>query len=236
MSDANKRADNDPSMDDILASIRKIISDDEARAQVAANQFGQNQAPSSQGTSGQGSSGQGPSGQSTLGQTSPADVQPSQAAPAVPPRSPRANVNANREDVLLLTDLIEEQEPKLGAAGPRPTAPGQPIPLPRIDPVRASEMPQPSIEPAPDTASPLVGAVVAGVTSSAFDRLSQVVKERVPEPIATEPGPNLAGGGKTIEEVVKDMLRPMLKEWLDKNLQPMVERMVEREIVRLTRR
>jgi cell pole-organizing protein PopZ len=30
-------ADNDPSMDDILASIRKIISDDEARAQVSGN-------------------------------------------------------------------------------------------------------------------------------------------------------------------------------------------------------
>ena len=34
MSDA-KGANNDPSMDDILASIRKIISDDEARAQVS---------------------------------------------------------------------------------------------------------------------------------------------------------------------------------------------------------
>ena len=29
---------NDPSMDDILASIRKIISDDEARAQVSSQQ------------------------------------------------------------------------------------------------------------------------------------------------------------------------------------------------------
>lgn len=218
MSDANKRADNDPSMDDILASIRKIISDDEARAQVAANQAGNSQpAP---------------------GQATPAEAPASQAKPASPARGqrPNANVNSNREDVLLLTDLIEEQEPKLGAAGPRPTASAQPIPLPRIDPVRASEMPQPSVEPTPDTASPLVGAVVAGVTSSAFDRLSQVVKESVPEPIAAEPGPNLGGGGKTIEEVVKEMLRPMLKEWLDKNLQPMVERMVEREIVRLTRR
>lgn len=222
MSDANKRADNDPSMDDILASIRKIISDDEARAQVAANQPVQNQGmPSSQGTPAQGT---------------PAEVPASPGKPAGPARGPRSNGNSDREDVLLLTDLIEEQEPKLGAAGPRTTAPAQPIPLPRIDPVRASEMPQPSIEPAPDTASPLVGAVVAGVTSSAFDRLSQVVKESVPEPIAAEPGPNLGGGGKTIEEVVKEMLRPMLKEWLDKNLPPMVERMVEREIVRLTRR
>ena len=37
MSDS-KNANNDPSMDDILASIRKIISDDEARAQVSSQQ------------------------------------------------------------------------------------------------------------------------------------------------------------------------------------------------------
>ena len=37
MSDA-KGANSDPSMDDILASIRKIISDDEARTQVGNQQ------------------------------------------------------------------------------------------------------------------------------------------------------------------------------------------------------
>jgi len=37
MSDS-RNANNDPSMDDILASIRKIISDDEARAQVTSQQ------------------------------------------------------------------------------------------------------------------------------------------------------------------------------------------------------
>jgi cell pole-organizing protein PopZ len=202
-------------MDDILASIRKIISDDEARAQVAANQRG--------------------NGQGAPVQATPAEIPASQANPARGAR-PNASANPAREDVLLLTDLIEEQEPKLGAAGPRPTASAQPIPLPRIDPVRASEMPQPSVEPAPEAASPLVGAVVAGVTSSAFDRLSQVMKETGPEPSAAEAGPSPAGSGKTIEELVKEMLRPMLKDWLDRNLPPMVERMVEREIVRLTRR
>ena len=202
--DSNKT---EPSMDDILASIRKIISDDEARAQVsnAAN-----------------------------AQPGPGDLAPSDAKPASLARGTRANLG-NRDDVLLLTDLIEE--PKLGSAGPRSSDPEPPIPLPRIDPVRAAEMPQPSIDPAPESpAAPLVASVVAGVTSSAFDRLSQAVKQSVPEPAADEPGPNLGGGGKTIEEVVKEMLRPMLKDWLDRNLPPMVERMVEREIVRLTRR
>ena len=37
MSEA-RSANNDPTMDEILASIRKIISDDEARAQVARQQ------------------------------------------------------------------------------------------------------------------------------------------------------------------------------------------------------
>lgn len=205
-------ADNDPSMDDILASIRKIISDDEARAQVSGN-----------------------------------------AMPAAPPANApfeprpvtgtRAGMTANREDVLLLTDLIEE--PKLSAPTAEPEAP-TPIPLPRIDPVRASEMPQPTFDPPPSSSMSasafepsLVASSVAGATASAFDRLNQVVEERnaapAPEPVAT-PSLPLGNGGKTIEDLVKEMLRPMLKDWIDRSLPPMVERLVEREIARLTRR
>jgi cell pole-organizing protein PopZ len=181
-------------MDDILASIRKIISDDEARAQVSAG------------------------------------------APSAAAQSSAAK----REDVLLLTDLVEEPTEPIS----RPI----PLPTPRIDPASASEMPQPSVPPPPAAASPvttmeapvkqpsetLVEAGAAGVAASAFERLSQAVQDSVPVPAAQEPGP--AVGGRNLEDIVKDMLRPMLKEWLDKNLPPMVERYVEREIVRLTRR
>jgi cell pole-organizing protein PopZ len=180
MSDAPKSA-NDPSMDDILASIRKIISDDEARAQVSG-------------------------GQPASGSANPAP--------------------AKRDDVLLLTDLVEE--PK---GGPRPTS----LPLPRTDPASAGDMPQPTIGGDPGVDQVLVAAGVAGVASSAFDRLSQAVQDSVPAPMASDPGPTM-GAGKTLEDLVKEMLRPMLKDWLDKNLPPMVERFVEREIVRLTRR
>ncbi|MEO9525882.1 DUF2497 domain-containing protein [Roseibium sp.] len=41
---------------------------------------------------------------------------------------------------------------------------------------------------------------------------------------------------QTVEELVKDMLRPMLKAWLDQNLPGMVEQMVQKEIQRVTRR
>ncbi len=190
-------ANNDPSMDDILASIRKIISDDEARAQVGRQQ------------------------------ASIQSVRPT-AVPGSEPQSATAPVDAGRDDVLLLTDLIEE--PGSGAAD----AKSAPIPLPRIDPAQAAEMPQPSVEPPPGEA--LVGSGVVGAASSAFARLNQAVQESVPQPAAHEPGPSVDGNGKTIEDLVKEMLRPMLKEWLDRNLPPMVERFVEREIVRLTRR
>ena len=206
-------ADNDPSMDDILASIRKIISDDEARAQVSG---------------------------------SAAPLEPPANAP-VDFRSagPRTVGNGSREDVLLLTDLIEE--PSLTAPQPEPVAP-TPIPLQRIDPVSASEMPQPPFEaapaprpaPVPSFEQPLVASSAAGAATSAFDRLNQVVEERKAAPVAPVASPMpvmaLGAGGKTIEDLVKEMLRPMLKEWIDRSLPPMVEQLVEREIARLTRR
>lgn len=39
-----------------------------------------------------------------------------------------------------------------------------------------------------------------------------------------------------LEEVVLDCLRPMLRSWLDQNLPPIVERMVQQEIARVSRR
>ena len=185
-----KNAGTDPSMDDILASIRKIISDDEARAQA----------------------------QAATQQT---------GRPAAVPSDGSRLPGADRDDVLLLTDLIEE---------PRSETVPPPIPLPRIDPARAAEMPQPSVEPARPVESSLVGGSIAASTSSAFSRLSQAVQDSVPQPAAEEPGPAVGNSGKTVEDLVKEALRPILKEWLDRNLPQLVERYVEREIVRLTRR
>ena len=197
MSDGRSSQNSEPSMDDILASIRKIISDDEARAQGAGPRLG---TPS----------------------------RPPEIVPPVPPRP------VPGEDVLLLTDIVEE---------PKSMSNAEPTP-PRVDPVNPAEMPQPSTGPSAGekfvsekpAGETLVGAGVAGVASSAFARLNQAVQDSVPPPAATDPGPSVGGTGQTIEDLVKEMLRPMLKDWLDTNLPPMVERYVEREIARLTRR
>lgn len=196
MSDGKGPLNKDPSMDDILASIRKIISDDEARAQVGSLR----------------------------------NANSGERPPVIPPAPP----SPPRDDVLLLTEIVEE---------PKSMSNEQPTPLPAVESSNPAEMPQPVSEapPAPPSlsmgavkADSLVGDGVAGVASSAFARLNQAVQDSVPPPAATNPGPSV--GGQTIEELVKEMLRPMLKEWLDTNLPPMVERYVEREIARLTRR
>jgi cell pole-organizing protein PopZ len=45
----------------------------------------------------------------------------------------------------------------------------------------------------------------------------------------------LAGNSRKLDEVVEDLLRPMLKQWLDGNLPQMVERLVREEIERVSR-
>lgn len=43
------------------------------------------------------------------------------------------------------------------------------------------------------------------------------------------------GHDKTLEGMVREMLKPLLKDWLDKNLPAVVERVVAREVARLAR-
>lgn len=45
----------------------------------------------------------------------------------------------------------------------------------------------------------------------------------------------LSNDARTLEDLVSEMLRPMLKGWLDENLPPLVERLVREEIERVAR-
>lgn len=79
----------------------------------------------------------------------------------------------------------------------------------------APEAPQVSAEDA------LLSAAAGQAVAQAFGRLTR--------------RPTAAADGRTIEELVVDMLRPMLKDWLDDNLPMLVERLVRDEIERVTR-
>jgi hypothetical protein len=203
---SDSKPQNDPSMDDILASIRKIISDDEARAATP----------------------------------------PSHATPA--------SGTPSSDDVLLLTDLIEEPP---GAAEPaKPSSPSiKPIPSQPKATVMDIDAPQPvatSVAPPakPPTASPaapalggmftapaapLPAANTGSKVSASFERLNRSAIDTDPPPHTQAPASS-GIGGKTIEDLVREMMRAALQEWMDKNLPEMVEKMVEREIARMSRR
>lgn len=240
---SDSKPQNDPSMDDILASIRKIISDDEARAA-------------------------GPGGPQSAAAPRGASPQPSRPAPGRPAAA------AGNDDVLLLTELVEEPSAPQLRPGPRPFEPAPTVVEPRTLPMRLVEEPQPQPvimpipsaprpgvmdlnEPQPATVSaplrppvitppqPPVSTMSQSVppprdsgssVSAAFERLNRAVAESEPPPPTPPAAASGSAGGKSVEDLVREMLRPMLQEWMDRNLPDMVEKQVEREIARLTRR
>jgi cell pole-organizing protein PopZ len=66
----------------------------------------------------------------------------------------------------------------------------------------------------------LLSRETSAAVDSAFNSLAQTV---------------LVQNARTLEDLVREMLRPMLKTWLDDNLPGMVERLVRAEIERVSR-
>lgn len=92
--------------------------------------------------------------------------------------------------------------------------------------------PEPEYEPEPEPA-------YAAPAQHAFideDRLiSQATDEAVGNAFNQLAHTVLSNNGRTLDDLVKEMLRPMLKVWLDDNLPTIVERMVRAEIERVSR-
>ncbi len=82
----------------------------------------------------------------------------------------------------------------------------------------SATMPDPNLSGA--LAEHLLDSTTQAAASHAFARLGAL---------------GLGAEGQTIEGVVRELLRPMLKSWLDENLPSVVERLVEREIERVSR-
>lgn len=66
----------------------------------------------------------------------------------------------------------------------------------------------------------LISEQANGAVGASFETLSRTILSQNP---------------RTLEDLVRDLLRPMLRTWLDQNLPRMVERMVKQEIDRISR-
>jgi cell pole-organizing protein PopZ len=76
----------------------------------------------------------------------------------------------------------------------------------------------------------LVSDQAAGAATGAFAKLAQAVQRTPPELAIAD------DSGRTTEQFVEDMMRPMLRDWLEQNLPVMVERIVQREVQKIVRR
>ena len=202
----DQTAAQEPTMEEILASIRRIISEDDAPAETATA------APDPQ-----------PEAEAEDA-PSPAlmDETPSMQAP-----------EAAEEDVLELTEAYEP--PAAESIGDLDVSAAEPEPFPAA-PVSESvfapepvEVHTPEHPSAPTTQyDSLVGDSAAASAASAFAGFASTLKK--PEPADVE-----FPSGPTIDEMVRGLLRPMLKEWLDANLPAIVETQVRKEVERIAR-
>ena len=217
----------EPSMEDILASIRKILSEDDAEAAT-------------------------PAPAEAAAQPAPVAPPPPPPEPepvAEPEPEPEIvmaeepepePVAEPEEDSASIFDEPEEEELELQADQLAEAAEEEPLQLSDEMIVEQQEF-QPEQEPVYDQHSQyqqpqdfgqgyqqLVSEQVAQASSASIATLASAV--------ARERAVALGNSGITLEQLVREICTPILKEWLDTNLPYMVERVVKQEIERIVTR
>jgi cell pole-organizing protein PopZ len=235
----------EPSMEEILASIRRIIADDEAKPVAAEKPASQPPAPEKPAPA--------LAAKPAMKDIPPSAMPAAQAAaakaPPPPPKPAPAPAQTNsQDDIDAMLASLDEATPASEVRPPQPDgdvfeltdemAILEPTPKPaasfqKVEPqddleftgsagAKASHQ-QPAYEPPPIEIAP-VQPIISGTTmravESAFNSLANTV---------------LSNNARTLEDLVKEMLRPMLKSWLDDNLPGLVERIVKAEIERVSR-
>jgi len=197
---------NEPSMEDILASIKRIIADDGnavlATARGRKGSAGASPAKSSRGN------GTGP--ESAAGSApSAADEPPVQEAPVQEAEVLELTQAMPQPDAALSDIRTHEEEAEIREVDENREA----------DPAPSTRAPSAAVAADPV----IVSSDAASASRQALDALSAMI---VKQP----------AGDNSLEGLVREMLRPMLKEWLDAKLPELVEAMVAREIARITGR
>ena len=197
----------EPSMEEILASIRRIIADDDATKSPPPAEPAK------------------PASAAAKSPAPPPRAQPAPSPPAAEPEpklelaeenpEPASGVDEQSADILELTESM---------AAPPPAMAGLPPNFRTIDGASDVSFDDAVERPAPQPQGALESQLLSGSTraavDSAFNSLAQTV---------------LVQNARTLEDLVREMLRPMLKSWLDENLPGLVERLVRAEIERVSR-
>ena len=207
---AEENEDAEPSMDNILSSIRKILSEDEQPAEIAGE-------PSS-----------------VVAQPVAADNQPKQeldtgAAMELSASDPNKKVSEPEK---------ERAESALAAGSDNLVAPeavtgaleGQ-SPAVSLHENNILELTQQMIAQPPSDIGAGDSILSNGPSVNSTDALQELAKALLSKR-------DIAIGNKdmTLEGLVREILRPLLREWLDQNLPYLIERLVKKEIDHMVNR
>jgi cell pole-organizing protein PopZ len=245
-------------MEEILASIRRIIADDEAKP-PPAEAAKPAPAPAAPAPKPQAMADIPPSKVAPAKPAAEKPAPPPAAKPAPPPPAPAADAGPNNQDDIdaLLAGLdtattapevrAPEPEPEPEpepdvleltdemAVDPEPTPAPPPPSFRRVEPrddLEFAEAPSPRPTPPPSYAPVDFDAPPLPPQQPI---LAQSTVSAVESAFNSLAHTVLSSNARTLEDLVKEMLRPMLKSWLDDNLPGLVERIVKAEIERVSR-
>jgi cell pole-organizing protein PopZ len=206
----------EPSMEEILASIRRIIADDDAKPGKAPETAPAAKQPAV---------------------AAPGATPAPPAKLAAPPASKSAAAANSQDEIDAM--LAELDGPPKAAPKPAASQPAAPDVLDLTESMTSAATPSPGPapsfrtidanpdvvfaskpEPPPMPDRGLISSETVKAVDSAFNTLAHTV---------------IGQNARTLEDLVREMLRPMLKSWLDDNLPGMVERIVRAEIERVSR-
>ncbi len=192
-------------MEEILASIRRIISEDDgAQPAPTPQQFGSHHE------------------EEVLELTDKIE-QPHASEPAAKPTDTVGDLDifTRPEPAKAEPSRPEPPRPELGRfeAAAAPALRPEPVPAPR------PETRGPAFEPIP----PRYGAGDDGLVSEHAAEKAAAHFGQLAQSIA------MPASGVTLDDVVRDLLRPLLRDWLDQNLTAIVEAKVQAEVERIAR-
>lgn len=233
-------------MEEILASIRRIISEED---EPGASKGGDGAVPDAEP--------QAPAGGAAIatavGKAAANHAAADQAADGAAADGAAARDGDDAEpddDVLELTQMVaddgsiadmsntpDDTNPSAGSSAGDPSAgdaelefaendaPPAVAPKPAATP--AATLSDDSVAEPADEDTSVASEQTASATSAAFSQLDEVLRHGHLD---------LGDGQRTLEDIVREVLRPILKQWVDENLPGLVERIVAHEIERMVSR
>ena len=249
----------EPSMEEILASIRRIIADDEAKPPVAEKPASP-AAPAKPEKPAAAAPAARPAAMIDVppsalpAATAAAKPAPPPAKPAPPPAAPAsAPAASNSQDDIdaLLNGLDEATSPEeirpplpdgdvfeltdeMAVAMAEPPPPPPQASFQKVDPQDDLEFAEAAARATPRQPA-FEPPPFESEAPPAQQILSRTTVSAVESAFNSLANTVLSNNARTLEDLVKEMLRPMLKSWLDDNLPGLVERIVKAEIERVSR-